>query len=149
MSARLRLVDAQQAAEQVEVLAGRQVLVDGGVLAGDPDQLAHHMRVLLDVDAEDLGPAAVHRQQGREHLQHRGLAGAVRPEDTEDLAAADLEVDPVDGAQRAERLDQTGRPHGQLGAGGGVIRVHVPTVRVLGFTPPSQRFQTASPSAHG
>ena len=37
--------------------------------------------------------AAVHRQQGREHLQHRGLAGAVGPEDAEDLAAADLEVD--------------------------------------------------------
>jgi hypothetical protein len=34
----------------------------------------------------------------REHPEHRRLAGAVRAEDGEDLAGADLDVDPVDGA---------------------------------------------------
>ena len=64
VDAGLLLVDAEQPAEQVEVLAGGEVLVDRGVLAGHADQLAHHVRVLLDVDAEDLGAAAVHRAAG-------------------------------------------------------------------------------------
>ena len=67
--------------------------------------------------------AAVDRQQRGEHLEHRGLAGAVGAEHAEDLAAADLEVDAVDGAQVAEGLDEAVGRDGQLGRGGGV-RVH-------------------------
>ena len=121
--ARPLLVDAEQPAEQVEVLAGGEVLVDRGVLPGDADQLAHHVRVLLDVDAEDLRAAAVHREQRGEHLEHRGLAGAVGSEDAEDLAAAYLQVDAVDGPQVAEGLHEAVGSDCQLGRGGGV-RVH-------------------------
>ena len=41
------------------------------------------------VGAEDRGVALVDREQGREHLEHGGLAGTVGSEDAEDLAAAD------------------------------------------------------------
>ena len=145
----LLLVDAEQPAEQVEVLAGGEVLVDRGVLPGHADQLAHHVRVLLHVDAEDLRAAAVHGQQGREHLEHRGLAGAVGSEDAEDLAAAYLQVDPVDGPQVAEGLHEAVGRNCQLGRGGGV-RVHDHDCEGRGFqrafTPvsrPAARFHSS------
>ena len=38
-------------------------------------------------------------QQSQQHFDRRGFAGAVRPEQTEHLAAADLEIDIVDRAR--------------------------------------------------
>jgi hypothetical protein len=99
-------VDALQPREQHQVLGGGQVLVDRGVLAGHPEQLAHDVRLAAYVVTEHLGVPAVDRQQRGEHLQHRGLAGPVGTQDAEHLAASYLEVDVVDGALFAERLDQ-------------------------------------------
>ena len=65
------------------------------------------------VDPEDLGLALVDRQQGGEHPQHGGLAGAVGAEHAEDLAAADLQVDAVHGAlvrRRSSRARRRARP---------------------------------------
>ena len=107
---------ALEPAEEPEVLAGGEVLVDRGVLPGDADQLAHLVGAARDVDAEDLGAAAVDRQQRREHPEHRGLAGAVGAEHAEDLAAAYLEVDAVDGAEVAEGLDEPGGVDGEVAA---------------------------------
>jgi hypothetical protein len=64
------------------------------------------------VDAEHLGVAAVDGQQCGQHAQLGRLARAVRAEDTEDLSGGDLEVDAVDGAVRAEGLDQPLGAHG-------------------------------------
>ena len=140
------LLDASalQPAEQPEVLAGGEVLVDRGVLAGDADQLAHHVRVLRDVDAEDLGAAAVHRQQGREHLQHRGLAGAVGAEDAEDLAAATSRSMPST-ARRSPKVFT--RPCAETASsvvGEGFVFMST-TVRVAGFSAPSRRFHGFGP----
>ena len=51
---------------------------------------------LGDVDAEHADLAVVGRSQALEDLDGRGLAGAVRPEQPEDLARRDIEVDAVD-----------------------------------------------------
>ena len=115
-----RLGDALEPGEEHEVLGGGEVLVDRGVLPGHAEQLADDVRLTAYVVAEHLARAAVDRQQGGEHLEHRGLAGAVGSEDAEDLAAADLEVDVVDGALVAEGLDQA------LGPDCGCGLVHVP-----------------------
>ncbi len=128
------LSTAEQPAEQAEVLAGGEVLVDRGVLAGDADQLAHHVRVLLRRRRRRSAPAAVHREQRGEHLEHRGLAGAVGSEDAEDLAAAYLQVDAVDGPEVAEGLHEAVGSDGQLGRGGGV-RVHDHDSGRPGFQP--------------
>src|SRR5439155_24500788 len=45
-------------------------------------------------------------QQGGEDTDGRGLAGAVRPEQAEDLARADVDVDPVDGCLGAEAVPE-------------------------------------------
>ncbi len=101
-----------QPAEQPEVLAARQVLVDRRVLTGDADELAHCVALVAHVVAEDPRLAAIDRQQRRQHLQHRGLAGAVRTEHAEDLTLHDGEVDRVHGVIRAEHLREVARLNG-------------------------------------
>ena len=46
-----------EVADEPEVLASGEVVVDGGVLAGEPDALAHGLGIGHDVDAEHRGPA--------------------------------------------------------------------------------------------
>jgi hypothetical protein len=50
-------------------------------------------------------------------LQRGGLAGAVGPEDPEELAALHLEADPVDGPDGAVRLPQVTHGYGRCHAG--------------------------------
>ncbi len=64
--------------EDDHVLDARDLLVDGGVLAGDADELTDDVRLPDDVVAEDAGAAAVRLQERREHGDGRRLAGAVR-----------------------------------------------------------------------
>ena len=47
-------------------------------------------------EVEDPSVSAGRIEQAGEHLQGRGLARSVRPEEADDLAARDLEVDPTD-----------------------------------------------------
>ncbi len=62
-----RPAEAQQAAEQDQVLAAGQVLVDRGVLAGEAHQAAHGVGLGDHVVAEDAGAAGVGAQQGGQH----------------------------------------------------------------------------------
>ena len=64
------------------------------------DPPADLLRLAPQVDAGDRRLARRRREQRREHPQRRRLAGAVRPEEAEDLARADLEVDAADGLDR-------------------------------------------------
>ena len=93
------------------------------------------------VAAEDRGLALVDVQERREHPEHRGLAGAVGAEHTEDLAASHLEVDPVDGALVAELLDEPGGADREVrGSGQGVVSCgHGGTVRAPGFIAVARR----------
>ena len=70
-----------------------QVLVDGGELPGEPDEPAHGARILDDVVAHDGGRAGVGSQNGRQDADRSGLAGAVRSEQTDDLAGRHVEVE--------------------------------------------------------
>ena len=56
--------------------------------------------------AGDARAAAVGRQQRGQHAERRRLAGAVRPEQAEDLARLDRERDAVDGGDLAEPDDE-------------------------------------------
>ena len=77
---------AVEPADHLEVLGPGQVLVDGGVLAREPDPAAHPVGVSQHVDARHLGAAAVgHQQRGQD--PHRGrLARPVGAEQAEDGA---------------------------------------------------------------
>ena len=67
------------------------------------------------VDAEDHRLPAVRAAQALEDLDRRGLARTVRPEQPEDLARGDVEIDPVDGDQVAVALDQPANPDDRPG----------------------------------
>src|SRR3546814_20860460 len=78
--------------EQLDVLEGAR---DAG--AGDPVR-----RQRGDIGAVEQQPALGRVVDAADQVEHRGLAGAIRPDDGEDLAAGDVETDPVDGADAAE-----------------------------------------------
>ena len=63
-----------------------------------------------DVEAVDRRLALGRLDQRGQQPHGRGLAGAVRPEQPEHLATADLEVHPADRPGRAESAAETGRP---------------------------------------
>src|SRR5262245_29689644 len=91
-----------------------------------------------------MGVPGVDRLQCREHLQHGGLPGPVRTEHAEALALADLEVDAVDGAELAKRLNQAGGGHAGRRHGGLLLQTglfRAATVGALGFTAATPRFR--------
>ncbi len=58
----------------------------------------------VDVEAEDPGRPLGRQEQRRQDLDERRLAGAVGPEQPEELAGLDLEIDAVEGDD-GRRLD--------------------------------------------
>ena len=98
---------AEEAADQLEVLAGGEAFVDGGVLAGEPDAAADALRVLGHVDPVDRGPPGVRRDERGQDPDGGRLAGAVRSEDAEHRARLDLEVEAAQGLGVSELLAET------------------------------------------
>ena len=74
------------AALEHQVLAAGAELVDARVLRHVADRAADRVRLAADVVAGDRGGAAVGVGERDEHADGRRLAGAVRPEQPEDLA---------------------------------------------------------------
>ena len=107
---RLGRAELVEASEHPEVLAAGEVLVDGCVLAGEPDQAPHCLGLTRDVEPRDGRPAGVGTEQRRENAHGRGLARAVRAEQPEHRAFPHLEIDAVErphlAAPRAEHLDE-------------------------------------------
>jgi DNA-binding SARP family transcriptional activator len=90
-----------------EVLESGQVLVDGGVLTGQPDHRPHLVRVLHDVVTADRGVAGIRSQQSGKHANDRRVARAVRPEKAEHRPRLHGQVDAVHRGRLAEAFDQT------------------------------------------
>ncbi len=117
---------------QDEQLAAGLARVEAGLLQRDADLAASAVRVARDVDAGDLGAAGGDRQQRREHAHGRRLAGPVGPEEAEDLAGGDLEVDAADGLDRALAARVVlHKPFGQDGRAG--CLVHLGSCRLAGW----------------
>ena len=94
------LATEEEVGDDVEVVAEREVLVDGR----DPERgrvLGSGDRDLLAVEADR---ALVGRVDAGDRLHQRRLAGAVVADEAHDLAGADGEVDPVQSLDRAESL---------------------------------------------
>jgi len=78
----------------------------GGNLEGaphpqPPDVAWRETRKIL-VSEQDL--AEIGRELAVDHVETRGLAGAVRPNHREEFATRDREIDFIDGVDAAERL---------------------------------------------
>ena len=98
--------EALEPAEQDEVLAAGELLVERRVLARERDHLADVLRVVLDVVAEHRRAAAVGLQEGGEDPDRRRLAGAVVTEQADRLAGVDRQVEPVERQGGPEPLAQ-------------------------------------------
>ena len=88
--------ETEEAAVVVEVLPDGQRAVERVRLRDDADPALGRSGVGADVDPGDERAAACRDDGGRQHPDRGRFAGAVRPEQPEELAAADLDVEPVD-----------------------------------------------------
>ena len=94
------LAAEEEVGDDVEVVAEREVLVDGR----DPERgrvLGLGDRDLLAAEADRAGVGGV---DAGDRLDHRRLAGAVVADEADHLAGVDGEVDPVQCLDRAESL---------------------------------------------
>src|SRR3954454_1046176 len=79
-----------------QVLVGGEVLVERRILEDQPDVAAYGALLVADVVAGDRRRAPAGVDESAEHLDRGRLAGAVGPQEAEDLAAVDVEADVID-----------------------------------------------------
>ena len=95
-----------QSAEEAQVLACREVRVDGQVLGHVADERLGVGGLDRHRQPGHGDAAAVAFEQAADHRDARGLAGAVGPEEAVGLAAIDVEADAVDCGDVLEALVQ-------------------------------------------
>ena len=102
--------DAVELREVAEVVEAAQSLVGTPVASEDVADLAPNgAGVADDIVPEHASRSGAWDQQCHEHLDRGRLAGAVRPEQAEELALAHLEVDPADGLDRLRAAAEEAR----------------------------------------
>ena len=94
------------AREEVEVLGDGRVRVDAGVVGHEARDPPHLLRMVHDRVAADARIAALRRVERRQDPHRRRLAGAVRPDEAEHLAALDAERHVVHRVDAVEVADQ-------------------------------------------
>ena len=95
-----------------------------------------------DVHAANEHLARVRREERREDVDRRRLAGTVRPQQGEDRARSDVEVDPVEDDAVAERLAQAADPDGGDRQRGAARSSPHPPGGTTGATPQMSRSST-------
>ena len=94
----MRVRELVEAGEALEVLGHCEAEVEAGGLRHDRDALADRLTILrTQRDPGDRCPAGSRGDQRAEGADCRRLAGAIRTEEAEDLAIADLERDVAEG----------------------------------------------------
>jgi GNAT superfamily N-acetyltransferase len=104
------------AAVEHEVVLHGELLVELVGLRDDTDPGADLLALRRRVHVEDPQLAVGTRRDAADHPHRRRLAGTVRPEEPERLAAVHLDVDAVDRGERAEALAACGWGHEGEGA---------------------------------
>jgi hypothetical protein len=84
-----------------QVLLDREQWIDTGLLEQQPDAAADGSAGSHGIVAEDRGSASSGREERAQQQHRRGLAGTVRPEEAEQAAAGQLEVEGVERARLA------------------------------------------------
>src|SRR5262249_6424973 len=95
-----------EAAVEIEALPRREIAVHRVGLGDDADLVAHPARVLGHVVPHDERASRGRHEERGQHADERALAGAVGPQDAEDLVALDLEAQIFVGGEVAEPLGQ-------------------------------------------
>src|SRR5436190_14686863 len=90
-------------AEEAEVFADRQILIEGEFLRHIADHLLDLLPLGPHVKAGHAARSLGGREDSREHANRRRLAGAVRAKESKDLPRTHAESDVVDGRKGSER----------------------------------------------
>ncbi|SUA41734.1 Uncharacterised protein [Nocardia africana] len=112
------LGQTHQPAEQFEVLASGEVLVQRRVLPRHHDRAPHPGRIGDHVVPGHRGAARIGPQQGGQDLDRGGLAGAVGSEDAQHRGAGRGETDALQRLHLAEGFAHIIDHDGRIGAGG-------------------------------
>src|SRR5512138_1410215 len=91
---------------ELHILVSSQLDVQARVLKDDAEALAGLMLIMRRVKAVDPHSPGSRPEQGSQHLDCRGLARAVRSQESEDLARGDMERDVAHRLQLPEFLHQ-------------------------------------------
>src|SRR5438445_11912391 len=102
-----RITHAIEARDEFQVLAHREVLIQGKALRHVADLALDAVGVAADVVAEAGALAPVGRQQYAEHADGRGLAASVGAEEAVDAAALHLHRQLMHHLAAAERFRQS------------------------------------------
>ena len=92
----LTLGNAIEPGLDLKRFAGREEWVEDDFLRNDADRALRIARMLVEIETPDRDIAARLDDQAREDVDQRRLAGAVRPEEPEDLPARYVEADLVE-----------------------------------------------------
>src|SRR5574338_638016 len=103
-----------------EILLHREVVVQAELLRHVADAAPNAFGIDRHVHARHLRASGRRLHEAAEHANGCRLAGPVRPQQAEHLAAVDGEVQPVHRHQRSERLAEA------LGANGRAVRLAIP-----------------------
>jgi hypothetical protein len=95
-----------QQALQPKQFTARLLRIERRFLQGNADPQTHITGLRTDVEASHRRRATARREQRAEHPHDRRFSGAVRPEETVDLAAGDFQIDTVNGNELAELAPQ-------------------------------------------
>jgi hypothetical protein len=106
--------EAVDAREEAEVLQHGEFRVQRKTLCHVADASARFRRCSQKVRACDLRLARGGTKQAAQHAEDSGLAGAVRTQQAEDLAASDGETDVIHCGEGAEAADEVGDGDGTL-----------------------------------
>ena len=109
-----RAAAAIERAEQAEHLLDRQLLAELRLLQLNAEPLPDLPLVRAPAEAEHLDLAGVGREQPLENLDRRRLAGAVRAEQAEALAALHVQRQPVHGDDVAVALFESVTSHREV-----------------------------------
>ena len=101
-AATFRFGNAVNAAEKIDVLFHRQVVVERKLLRHVADVPADVFRMRGDVEAADHGAAGCRAQQAAQDADHGRLAGAIGSQETENLARLHADGHVVHGDEIAE-----------------------------------------------
>ena len=116
------VVDLVAAAEEVEVVDRRHLIVEREVVGQVADAPAHALGIARGVEPVDADGAAGRPLQRRQHAQRRALAGAVGPDEREDAAGGDRKGQGAHGVAHAVvgEGDSVAGDHVSHDTGGGV-----------------------------
>ncbi len=101
--------EAVGCAVEAQILQDGQVVIQAEALGHIPDARADLRGVGVHGHAQHLYRAGGGLHQAQQHADGGGLARAIRPEEAEDLSAADFEIDAIHSGEVAEAFGQGAR----------------------------------------